>query len=255
MAMYIPLFSNRSLVSPDTACALTTEPAPHYAGCIATVFHFDSLLRYILSSQPLVSTDVFLFEPAPDGGGAARYIAHYESPPASNAPRLSPSEAEALRPGDLRGDIVTAFTAAFDVRIADYPLRVVVRAREGSLLRSAAAPWYAAPRTAPRQPPSAKFSRFVRARVRAHTPTHSPNARTPNIPSHPPSRHSLQSPPRRLSQGAIAGISAAVAVVCLALCAAAFIARSRLSTAYSQVRRGTPSMGCCREGRGRPVRY
>jgi hypothetical protein len=128
MTMYIPLYGRQPLRG-GIVRNLTTARSPHYAGCVATVIHFRPLLSSVLSSASLEDVDVFLF------ASTGNYIAHYEAPPASTAPNLSAAAAEALLPADIAGDLVTAFSPAFDVTIVDRNFRVLVRARRGSRAR------------------------------------------------------------------------------------------------------------------------
>ena len=136
MTVYLPAYFN------GNGSAITYDLIPEsYAGCVVAVFLFRSMIASILDSLQLVNYDVFLFYVDPtdvnatNAAATATYVAHYESPPADDAPGLSPAEALRIRPENVTGDIVTAFDSALDVLMAGRIFRVQVRARAGSLQR------------------------------------------------------------------------------------------------------------------------
>ena len=128
MTIYMPLY--------QTNGTFTVSKTDDYLGSIVSVFLFHPLLSNVLSDLTLRNTDVFLFEvDSGDALNASTYLAHFESEPESTMPNLLPPAVYALRPSDIAGDFVTAFTADYDVTVVDRTFRVLVRAREGSFPR------------------------------------------------------------------------------------------------------------------------
>lgn len=129
MTMYLPLYAVNSTQSEPTQIivSLSKQKSPQYWGCIVVVIHFQTLLASILKDMGLQSIDVFLFHEADTS-----YVAHFESDPPQTRPRYSPDNVTAIRPADITGDLVTAYSAQYDVSIANRPFRLLVRSRAGS---------------------------------------------------------------------------------------------------------------------------
>ena len=83
----------------------------------------------------LSSVDAFLFAPPRDPAAAPALVATYESDPAATRPGLSPARFASVRPGDVQGDMVTGFEPGADVLLGGLALRLVARARAGSVQR------------------------------------------------------------------------------------------------------------------------